>query len=98
MTAPGTRSWVGRVRVAGAAGVIDALVTWQTTRTARFWLSRDSAGDPASAGSPRFQGCDGAGDAAPPGAGDDPCIECIAPDAPGTAEPTASGPVGMIAW
>src|SRR3954452_24978383 len=27
--APGARSWVGWVRVAGAAGVIDALVAWQ---------------------------------------------------------------------
>jgi hypothetical protein len=26
-----TGSWVGRVRVVGAAGVIDALVTWQKT-------------------------------------------------------------------
>jgi recombination protein RecA len=30
-TAPGARSWVGWVRVAGAAGVIDALVAWQKT-------------------------------------------------------------------
>ena len=27
----GARSWVGWVRVAGEAGVIDALATWQTT-------------------------------------------------------------------
>jgi hypothetical protein len=26
----GARSWVGWVRVAGEAGVIDALATWQT--------------------------------------------------------------------
>ena len=53
MTAPGTRSWVGWVRVAGAAGVIDALVTWQTTGP-QGSVSRDSAEDPASAGSSHF--------------------------------------------
>src|SRR3954447_23989223 len=31
--APGARSWVGWVRVAGAAGVIDALVAWQGQAT-----------------------------------------------------------------
>src|SRR5665213_125973 len=41
--APVSRSWVGRVRVVGAADVIDALETWQ--KTDRFggpFLHRDS--------------------------------------------------------
>ena len=50
------RSWVGWVRVAGEAGVIDALAPWQNDRK----LASDQAGtvksDPVSAGSLRFPG------------------------------------------
>ena len=35
------RSWVGWVRVAGEAGVIDALATWQKIRSS-LPISRDS--------------------------------------------------------
>ena len=36
--APGARSWVGWVRVAGAAGVIDALVAWQEPSDLGYWI------------------------------------------------------------
>jgi hypothetical protein len=50
VAAPGARSWVGWVRVAGAAGVIDALVAWQSSGNFGFRFGRDSAAAPLRRG------------------------------------------------
>src|SRR5687768_18551831 len=52
--APGARSWVGWVRVAGAAGVIDALVAWQEPSNFGCWIGRDSAAAPSFLGVASF--------------------------------------------